>query len=481
MNRQITHLMVLVVLLFALLVAFTSRWSVFQAEGLQDQTANRRPLIEQAQIPRGLILARDGTVLARNRARGSGSSRIFERLYPENDLFAHAMGYSFLEQGRSGTELFRNDELAGISNEFTTIYEELTGGREEGDDVRLNLDPQAQRVAVNALAGRKGAVVALEPKTGKVRVMASVPQYDPNRIPAEFDRLRSDDANSPLLNRATQSTYPPGSAFKVVTAVAAIDSGRFTPDSIVDGSSPVEISGVPLSNCCTEGQGSFGRIPLSTALENSVNTAFAQVGEDLGRDTMVRYMKRFGFYEDPPLDYPDAQMGPSGIFNRDGRLVDEGFDVGRTAIGQGGEQGQTRATPLQMALVAAAVGNDGVLMRPRLADRVVAPDGRVKERIEPEEERRVMSERTASQVQQMMRLVVRSGTAAGAGLEPFNAAGKTGTAEVDGGRTNQAWFISFAPVDDPEIAIAVTVERTQGQGGTVAAPIARQVYQSLLR
>lgn len=472
--------MVLVVVLFTLLVVFTSRWSVFEADSLENESANRRPLIEQAQIPRGIITASDGTVLARNEQQGRGSGRIFRRLYPENDLFAHAVGYSFIERGRAGIEQFRNDELAGISDEFTTIFEELTGGRDEGDDVRLTLDPAAQRSAIQALAGRRGAVVALEPDTGRVRVMASFPQYDPNAIRTDFSALARDEA-SPLVNRTTQSTYPPGSSFKVVTAVAAIDSGKFRPDSIVDGSSPVDISGVPLSNCCTEGQGSFGRIPFSTALENSVNTAFAKVGEAVGRETLVRYMKRFGFYEDPPLDYPDGQLTPSGVFNADGELVEEGFDVGRAAIGQGGAEGETRATPLQMAMVAAAVGNDGVLMEPRLTDRVVKPDGRIAERVEPEEARRVMSAETAQQVQQMMRLVVKSGTAAGAGLESFQAAGKTGTAEVGGGTSNQAWFISFAPADDPEIAIAVTVERTQGQGGSVAAPIARQVYQTLLR
>jgi peptidoglycan glycosyltransferase len=411
---------------------------------------------------------------------GSGSGRIFTRLYPENDLFAHALGYSFIDRGNAGIERFRNDELAGISDEFTTIFEELTGGRDEGDDVRLTLDPAAQRTAIQALGGRRGAVVALEPDTGRVRVMASFPQYDPNAVRTDFASLANDDA-SPLVNRATQATYPPGSSFKVVTAVAAIDSGEFRPDSIVDGSSPVEISGVPLFNCCTEGQGDFGPIPLSTALENSVNTAWAQVGERIGRGTLVRYMKRFGFYADPPLDYPDGQLAPSGVFNRDGDLVDEGFDVGRAAIGQGGAEGETRATPLQMAMVAAAIGNDGRLMEPRLTDRVVDPEGRVQERVEPEEAAQVMSAETARQVQGMMRSVVQSGTAAGAGLQSIDAAGKTGTAEVAGGTSNQAWFISFAPVDDPEIAIAVTVERTQGQGGTVAAPIARQVYQTLLR
>lgn len=473
--------MVLVVALFTLLVVFTSRWSVFEAASLEDQSANRRPLIEQARIPRGLIAASDGTVLARNRPLGRGSARIFTRFYPQGDLLAHVVGYSFIDRGRAGIEQSRNDELAGVKNEFGTIVEELTGGRKEGDDVRLTLDPTAQRTAVRALAGRKGAVVAIEPDTGKVRVMVSVPQYDPNQIPKRFSQLASDDVGAPLVNRATQSTYPPGSAMKVVTAAAALDTGRYTPSTIVDGSSPKIISGVPLSNCCTEGQGDFGPLPLSEALKNSVNTVFAEVGVKLGRATMVRYMKRFGFYKDPPLDYPDAQMAPSGVFKAGGSLVEDGFDVGRVAIGQGGAEGELRATPLQMAMVAAAVAGGGRLMKPRLTERVTAPDGRVKERFAPQEASQVMKKSTADQLTQMMRGVVQSGTAAGAGLQAFDAAGKTGTAEVGGGQANQAWFISFAPAARPRIAIAVTVERTQGQGGTVAAPIARQVYQTLLR
>ncbi|MEX2196067.1 MAG: penicillin-binding protein 2 [Thermoleophilaceae bacterium] len=470
--------MTLVVLLFALLVVFTSRWSVFEAESLENESANRRPLIEQAQIPRGIITATDGTVLARNQQRGSGSSAIFTRLYPQNELMVHAMGYSFIDRGQAGTEQFRNDALAGLSDEFSTILDELTGGVDAGDDVRLTLDPDVQRAAVAALGGRRGGVVAIEPSTGRVRAMVSVPQYDPNTIPDNFAELASDDESSPLLNRATQATYPPGSTFKVVTATAALDTGEFTPSSTLDGSSPQEISGVDLSNCCTEGSGDFGPLPFSTALQRSVNTAFANVGVQIGRGTLVEYMKRFGFYEDPPLDYPDGQMAPSGIFNRDGELVEDGFDVGRAAIGQGGAEGQTRATPLQMAMVAAAIGNDGVLMEPRLTERIVAPDGRVEERVEPEEHRRVMKEETAAQMQQLMRGVVQSGTAAGTGLDEFQAAGKTGTAEV--ADHNQAWFITFAPADDPQIAIAATVEETQGQGASVAAPIARRVLQEIL-
>lgn len=478
MNRQIGHLMILVVVLFGLLVAFTSRWTVLEADSLRENTANRRPLLEEQRIPRGRVLASDGrTVLAESFATGGGSRRIFSRRYPQGNVFSHPVGYSFIDRGRVGLERSRNDALTGETSEFATILDELTSSSREGDDVRTTLDVDATRTATRALGGRKGAVVVLEPSTGRVRVMVSVPQFDANDIPDSFARLVR-DGDAPLLNRATQSTYPPGSTMKVVTAVAALDSGRYNPDSVVSGASPKDISGVPLSNCCGEGTGDFGPLTLTQALTNSVNTVWAEVAEKLGRGTMVRYMRRFGFYRDPPLDYPDGQLAPSGVFNSKGDLVDDGFDVGRVAIGQGGSEGQMRATPLQMAMVAGAVANGGKLMRPRLTERVVRQDGRIRERVEPEEESEVMKRETADRMKAMMAGVVAQGTGTAAQL-PGGVAGKTGTAEVDGGQTNQVWFIAFAPLDRPRYAIAVTVERTQGQGGTVAAPIAKQVLQSL--
>ena len=263
-----------------------------------------------------------------------------------------------------------------------------------------------------------------------------------------------------------------------MTAAAALDSGKVTPETVIDGSSPREVSGVPLENA---GGGSFGPISFTDALTNSVNTVFAQVGERIGPNTLVEYMRRFGFYEDPQLDYPDSQMIASGIINGDGDYVDSGFDVGRVAIGQGGLEGEIRSSPLQMALVAATIGNGGRLMKPRLTDRVLRPDGRVKERVEPDLQSQVVEPETAEQLGQMMSRVVEEGTGTAAALSGITVAGKTGTAEVGANREfTQPWFIAFAPVDDPKMAVAVTVERTQGQGGTVAAPIARSVLESLL-
>jgi peptidoglycan glycosyltransferase len=477
-NRQIAQLFGLTVLLFALLVGFTSYWSVFDAKGLEDNAANRRNLIEEQRIPRGLILARDGrTKLAESVPQGRGANRVYTRRYPTGSLLAPPVGYSFLSNGRVGLERSRNEDLAGEEDEFESIFTGLQAKPREGSDVVTNLDPEGQQTAYDALAGRKGAVVAIEPQTGKVRVMASEPSYDPNRIPDDFNVFLHDPAK-PLLNRTTQELYPPGSTFKVVTAAAALDTGKVTPETIIDGASPQTFSGVPLSNF---GNQSYGPITFTDALTNSVNTVFAKVGEDVGASTLVEYMKRFGFYEDPKLDYPDEQMVPSGIRNGDGRYVESGFDVARVAIGQGGIEGEVVAAPMQMALVAATVANDGKLMKPRLTDRVVRKDGRVKEQVEPDEQAQVMKPETAEQLTQMMSRVVEEGTGTAAALAGVRVAGKSGTAEVGANREfTQPWFIAFAPVDDPKIAIAVTLERTTGEGGVVAAPIAKSVLEVLL-
>jgi peptidoglycan glycosyltransferase len=266
-----------------------------------------------------------------------------------------------------------------------------------------------------------------------------------------------------------------------VTATAAIDSGQYTPSSTVNGKSPVTISGVPLSN---DNNQAFGTIDLTTALTYSVNTVWAQVAESLGRATMTNYMQRFGFYSKPPLDYPPETLNASRPWSPGPRSHayppgSANEDIGRIGIGQGGLQ----VTPLQMAMVASAVANGGKLMVPRLTDRVVDKDGRTVETIKPSVYSQVMKPSTAQAIAQMMKKVVDEGTGTAAQLGGIDVAGKTGTAQVGivGSNLTQPWFIGFAPIQNPKVAIAVTVERTQGQfGGQVAAPIARAVIQTLL-
>jgi peptidoglycan glycosyltransferase len=256
----------------------------------------------------------------------------------------------------------------------------------------------------------------------------------------------------------------------------------FTPDSVVDGKSPIVISGTPLSNFSDE---QFGPITLTTALTHSVNTVWAQVAERLGHRTMADYMARFGFGKDPPMDYPDAQMRPSGVLDRATQTLlspaSRSVDIGRVGIGQE----RLAVTPLQMAEVAATVANGGVRMAPHLTNRIVDEDGRTVQKIAPEAVERVMDAASARELTTMMSNVVREGTGVAAALEGIDVAGKTGTAELNIAQgINQPWFIGFAPLEHARVAVAVTLEHVQGaqsQGGIVAAPIAKVVMQELLK
>ena len=482
MNRQIVKLFAFIVALFGVLVAFTSWWSVFDAEALKEKEANKRPLLEQQQIRRGRILAADGTVLARSIPKGSGDNLRYVRRYPEGSLYGHPIGYSFVREGDTEFEQFHNDELIGEDSEFASILDELTGGEQEGNDVVTNIDPEAQQTATAALQEVGfGAVVAIEPRSGRVKALVSNPSFDPNRIPFEQEELNQNKIEAPLFNRATQGQYPPGSTFKVVTAAAGLESGAITPETPIDAPGSLEVEGQPLEN--DFGKDFFGAT-LDTALTNSVNTWFGQLGQRVGNETMFETMEKFGFGATPPIDLPEEALSRSGVFDGDELLGrGEPVDLARMAIGQE----RLLVTPLQMAMVAAAVANGGKLMKPQIWSRVVDPDGRVSKRLDPSEYSEPISAETAADLATAMEGVVSEGTGTNAEIPGVPVAGKTGTAETPGNEAcgggldeNQAWFIGFAPADDPQIAIAATVECTEQFGNDVAAPIFRAVAESIL-
>jgi len=474
-NRPIIRLYGFVAVLFALLVAFTSRWTVFEASSLRNNPLNARTLLEQQRIDRGPILAADGTVLARSLPRAEGT---FQRTYPTGEEFAHAIGYYYTDLGSAGLEQFRNSALNGqTGTNLQSILNQLQGKEPQGEKVITTLDPGAQRVANAALSGHRGAVVALDPRTGAVTVMASSPSFNPNalRSSAAAAAIKSDSAGQ-LINRATQFGYAPGSTFKVITATAAIDTGAFTPESTVSGRNDIPISGIPLQNDNNE---SLGQITLTQALAHSVNTVWAQVAERLGKRTLRRYMNRFGFDRKPELDYPAEEMSSSGEY-LGARLISPlslRVDVGRMGIGQD----KLEVTALQMAQVAAAVANRGRLMVPHLTNRIVDSEGRTVQRVSPRLQSVVMKPSTATAVTSMMEAVVNEGTGTAAQIPGIQVAGKTGTAETQiGAAINNVWFIAFAPAADPRVAIAVTLQDVPGQGAAFAAPVAREVMERLL-
>jgi peptidoglycan glycosyltransferase len=476
-NRPIVRLYGLVVLLFAVLIAFTSRWTVFEASSLRTNELNVRGLLQQERIDRGAILAADGTVLAHS-VRGVEGT--YTRSYPTGSLFTAPIGYSFVERGQTGLELYRNAALDGqTGTSVQSVLDQLQGRKPQGDTIVTTLKPSAQRTAITALGEHEGAVVALDPRTGAVEVMASTPSFDANAAASQRAYARvTHESGAPLLNRTVQDGYAPGSTFKVVTATAAIDTGKFTPESTLSGRNELLVSGFPLKNDNNE---SFGQITLTEALAHSVNTVYAQVAERLGKATMARYMRRFGFDRVPRLDYPAKEMSASGEY-RNGRLLSPTstyVDVGRMGIGQD----KLAVTPLQMAEVAAAVANDGRLMVPHLTSAIVEPDGRVVQRITPKVQAVVMKRSTAAAVTSMMEAVVYSPGATGtsAQIPGVRVAGKTGTAETQiGTAINNVWFIAFAPAQNPTVAVAVTLQGVPGQGATFAAPVARQVMEALL-
>ncbi len=483
MNRQIIKLFAFIVVLFAVLVGFTSWWSVFDAKGLKASRYNQRPLLEQQQIPRGRILAADGTVIAKSFSKGHGSGKRYIRHYPLGALFGHPIGYSFVQYGQSEFEKSHNAELTGEESEFGAILDQLTGKKQEGEQIVTNLDVHAQEVALGDLeAAGFGAVVAIEPSTGAVKVMASNAPYNPNRVPNEINQLFKDEVSTPLLNRATQGRYPPGSTFKVVTAAAGLESGVITPETTINAPGSIIDEGHELANDYNQ---DWGSISLDTALTNSVNTWFGQLGQKLGQNKLFTTMEKFGFGSLPPIDLPEEELLPSGVVGENGEILhrSDPVDLARVAIGQE----RLLATPLQIAMVAAGVANGGKLMKPQIWNRVVNADGSVTKRLSPAVYSEPISKQTAEELTTAMEGVVREGTGTNAAISGVQVAGKTGTAETPGNAAcgggeaeNQAWFMGFAPANDPKIAIAASVECTEQFGNDVAAPIFRDVAEAIL-
>jgi penicillin-binding protein A len=483
-NRQITRLALTGVGLMVVLVVATTYWQAWAAADLADRQDNTVQRVAQFTIERGQIRGK-GLVWAENRARKAGGRTLYFRRYPPAGLAAHVHGYATQSRFRTGLERSMNDYLTGqnanLSTVLDTAVDRLTGAKITGNDLVLTLLPRAQRAALNALGSRCGAVVALEPATGKVLVMASSPTYDPNLVERNFGRITATRADcrrpDPLLNRATSGLYAPGSTFKVVTAAAALDSGRWKPDSDFVDPGYCEVYGKRVNNYDTTRP--FGRLDLNEALVNSVNSVFCNIGKEVGATFLVDYMKRFGFYATPPLETPSGERAPSGLYD-EGELFDPKEDTevdpGRFAFGQE----RLLVTPLQMAMVAAAIANDGVVMRPTVLDRIVAPDGTIVRRTGKEDLGRAVEPAAARAVASMMREAVERGTGTAARLPGFVVGGKTGTAETGIEGLNTTWFIAYAGKTAPQLAIAVVVEQQNSTGGQTAAPVAREVMQAIL-
>jgi peptidoglycan glycosyltransferase len=491
MNRQINRVAVAALILLAALIVATTYWQSWAAAGLEDRQDNAIQRVAQFEIKRGNIFAADGrTYLARRVLRKVKGKKLYFRRYPQGARTAHVVGYSTAVRERAGLERSMNDYLtasnANLNTVLDTTLDKLRGSTIQGNDLILTLRPGAQKLAYEQLAGRCGSVVALEPKTGRVLVMANSPSFDPNLMdkPGGYAKILKIQAPcsspSPLVNRATFGHYIPGSIFKVVTTSAALDTGKYRPEStFVDPGFCVEYGRKVTNYSDQSGPAVYGRVNLVQALVNSINSVFCNIGKEMGPKPIVDYMKRYGFYSVPPLETPVNERRASGLF-KDGKLFEPEnsgqVDPGRLAFGQE----RLQVTPLQMAMVASGVANRGVVMEPYVVQRIRAPDGTVIRKTKPHDLGRAVSPETAATLTQMMTQVVQSGTGTAAQIPGVQVAGKTGTAETGVAGRNTVWFISFAPADDPKVAVAVVLEAQSGTGGELAAPIARTVLQALM-
>jgi peptidoglycan glycosyltransferase len=447
--------------LAVLLVFFAALayWQVFRTD-LAGHKDNPRVASAFNDPHRGRLLDRDGNELAVSLPSG-------QRRYTDASV-AHEVGYIDSRFGSTGAELAFNGLLSGRSGEggwqaaFDAEFKRTTG---TGLDVRLTIDPKVQRAASQALGARNGAVVALDPRNGEVLAMVSVPTFDPGALAKNGDALVK-DPTSPLLNRATQGSYPPGSTFKTVTAISALENNVITPDTVVTCPGEIVVDGFPIS-CNNVPQGT-GTYPFRNAFTYSVNAIFAQVGISLGWDRLNSTARRLGFGR--PLEFT-LETAPTQIHapgSKETKTL-----LATTAFGQG----ELLATPLEMAAITAAIANDGTLVSPHLG--LAAMDGKaVVARLEEPSASRLMSSSVARTLREFMVAVVDASQAAGVSIPGVKVGGKTGTAETGSG-TSHAWFIAFAPAENPTIVVAVVLENA-GRGSVEAAPVAGAVLRAAL-
>jgi peptidoglycan glycosyltransferase len=477
MNQPLRRLAAVLFVAFALLILDVTYLQVIAGPRYRDDERNPRVAAGRIGKERGLILSADLQVLAESRTDPVNPQR-YERSYPEGELYAHLVGFSSLNFGDDGLELVYADELRSKRDlTVSDLLSALLGGDLRPKSIQLTIDHGLQQAAFAALANQRGSVVAIRPGTGEVLAMVSRPSFDPNlflgndAIPTR-EALLADPAE-PLANRSTNRTYPPGSTFKVVVAGAAMETGAAGADTLFPD--PVELT-LPGTvevirnfdrQVCSNGV----EVTLQTAFRRSCNTVFGALGLQLGAEALVLQAEEFGFNQEPPLEIPLL----ASVFPAPSAFAEDLPALAQSAIGQR----DVRATPFQMALVASAVANDGVIMRPYLVSGVFDAEGAPIDQTDPELLLRAVSPSTASILTDLMERVVASGTGTRATVPNVRVAGKTGTAETGVGPPH-VWFIGFAPVEEPTIALAVLVESggeagENATGGSVAAPIAKEI------
>lgn len=488
MNKPIRRVSIAVIVLFTALVLNLNLVQVIRSEELSSNPLNTRVLLDEYSRQRGSIVAAGGTPIAVSTS--TDDQLEYLRTYPAGPAYAYVTGFYSLVFGSDNIEQTENDILSGSDDRFFVrrVTDLFTGRDPKGGNVVLTIDPTAQQAAYDALGDSVGAVVALNPKTGAILAMASTPSFDPNQLsshdsPAIRTYVDTLQQQNPLwrTNNGIDDNFPPGSLFKVIVAAAALESGQtadgqpYTPDTVIDAPDTLALGGAELENFDGGTCGPDGKSTLIHALTISCNTAFAQLGKDLGEDKLRAMAEKFGITGEGfamPLRVAKSELGD---------IADPNIRA-QASIGQNG----VRLTTMQAAMIAATVANDGQLMQPYLIDELQAPDLSVLEKTDPQAiGDAAFSSDTANELTEMMVSVVNEGSGQAADSDSYEIAGKTGTAQTGNDTNDHAWFTGFAPADDPEIAVAVFLKNGGGQnsettGGKASAPIAKAVIEAYL-
>lgn len=463
-NRQILLVTYSITIIFLCMAGYLTWFMITQSQEVINNSYNKRQEVLAKKVQRGEILSSDGKILAKTETDEKGNDT---RIYPYDDMFCHIVGRTTNSMtGIEGRQCY--PLLTSHANPFEKLTNTFRGEKSQGDNVITTLNVELQKAAYDALGSRRGAVVALEPSTGKILAMVSKPAYDPNKVSENWENLINDsNEESALVNRATQGLYPPGSTFKILTAIEYL---RENPDHYSDfhyqcqGSDSFQGNVI---NCYAREK--HGALNLRSAFAKSCNGAFAEIGTTLDINSFRKLTEKFMFNKNLSVDFE---------YNKSRFSLTEASDMGeltQTVMGQG----KTMITPLENALITATIANDGIMMTPYVVERVESNSGQVVKSYEPKNQGRVVDEWIAEKMNRLMQAVVKEGTGRALNSFSYSVAGKTGSAEYDSEGSSHAWFVGFAPADNPKIAVSIIVEGA-GTGGQYAVPIAKEMFQAYL-
>ncbi|MCI5892696.1 MAG: peptidoglycan glycosyltransferase [Clostridiales bacterium] len=452
-NKRIIRVLICISLLFLVLITYLLWFNMFKAKEISTNSYNKRQWESEQRVIRGSIYSSEQVLLAETEVQGD--ARI--RKYPRKNLYSHIIGYCSQVYGKTQLEMAYDNELVGKGNINLSINE-----LSKGNNLYLTIIDELQEYAYDRLDGRNGAIVAIEPTTGQILAMVSLPDFDPNKIEDNWSSMMEDE-KSPFLARATQGLYPPGSTYKIVTAAGVYDNGMTS--ETFDDNGKFEKGDVTVYNYNKE---SFGKIDIKEAFEVSSNYAFCTLGYEMGADKVKEEAEKFGINKsfDFDISVSQSQIQYKKMTDLDGALV---------SIGQGG----LVMTPLQVAMMASAVANGGKMMKPYLVEQIKTANDITIGQAKPTVLYDSIGLSCAEYIQDMMIGVVEDGTGKNAQIKGISVAGKTGTAETDSGK-DHAWFVGYAPADNPKICVAVVLENDGSSGGSTACPIARDIIKKFL-